>query len=99
MNIKLNEALAVIEDNESIKAVLTEIYQNIEELQNERDRYKIKALARKVELKHLKESIGNGIEVDNFTMNYTDYRGYRKTMHKSFLDKKVFNVFIVEEVA
>ena len=57
MQINIDEAIATINDNESIKAVLVELYENIEELQNERDRLKVKALARKVEVKRLKKFI------------------------------------------
>ncbi len=57
MQINIDEAMATVNDNESIKAVLTELYENIKELKDERDRLKVKALARKVEVKRLKKFI------------------------------------------
>jgi hypothetical protein len=85
MNIKLNEAISTLEDRESAIAVLEEIYSNIEELKNERDRYKIKALSRKVELKKLKETTV-AIVTDNYDLSYRDNRGMPQKLSKSGLD-------------
>ncbi len=97
MEITKQEAIATLDDRDSAIEVLSEIYARITELKNERDRYKVKALARKVELDKIKSKPLHTLDVDNYTISYRDYRGIDSVLSKPFIEGVGYRIIIKKD--
>ena len=90
MNLTKQDIITVSRDSESAHATLTEIFNNIEDLQRENAMLK-------EQIKQFKSNIKESLIVDNFKLSYRDSRGIEYKLQEN-ISNDYFTILILKGI-